>query len=447
VRLIEQFDLIVVGEAPLDILLDKNPSVKRPGGVMYSASAAVVAGAKVGVVCQVGHDEIGGFLPILEKLPIDIKGITRISSPGINYLIRNSDEVLPQLVTSQNSQYFPREYNPTPQEYYKCKALLLYPTDQKLLEDLATTIHSNCGKVYFDLQHDIKNIKDWRTLFQSCDVIFASWHELLAYTGQNTEYEAVKVLRELGASTIVIKYGIGGSVIYEKDTGEQPIRLPGYLANFKCTIGAGDVYNAIFAVEFSRTGSYKEAGSKAAIAASIFTEYFNFDDYFHALQNLYAEFDDEARRRFPVIAPPERLASIQLYLAGHFLSTPMRIWVDMVTQSLELRGFSIFSPYRDAGILDKNSSLEARQQCFLEDVVALDHSKAIVALLDGLGRGGTSWEIGYGYAKNIPVYGLQTDMSQPISNMVEQSCQFIETNLSRLINELLSFASEEIARG
>ena len=41
---------------------------------------------------------------------------------------------------------------------------------------------------------------------------------------------------------------------------------------------------------------------------------------------------------------------------------------------------------------------------------AINHSTCVVALLDGTQvDDGTAWEIGYAYAKGIPVYGLRTD--------------------------------------
>jgi sugar/nucleoside kinase (ribokinase family)/nucleoside 2-deoxyribosyltransferase len=435
----QPLDLIVVGEAPLDVILDTMPPTRRPGGAMYSAAAAAARGARVGVICEVGKDEIGGTLPAVKAAPINTEGVQQTDTCGVRYMIRNVDEVVPQIITSQG-QLSPNQQFTFPQEYAKAHGLLLYPYDIALLHEITALVHTAGGRVFFDLQHDIEELRDWEQIISQCDVVFASRKELLAYTGAQTDEEAVNSLRQLGAGTVIVKYGLGGSAIYVE--GHARILIPAYLADFKCTIGAGDVYNAVFALEYTQGTELKEAGSRAAVAAAIFSEHMEFEDYTQALSK--SDFAMEIRRRIPVIAHPEQLGQIQVYLAGHFLSTPMRIWVDRVTLALESRGFSVFSPYRDAGILHSTADVLERRACFENDVNELRNSQAIVALLDGPGRGGTSWEIGYAYAKGIPVFGLYTDAAKPLSNMVEQSCVTVNPTIASLLNELFSTLGDRI---
>jgi sugar/nucleoside kinase (ribokinase family)/nucleoside 2-deoxyribosyltransferase len=431
---VRAFDLVVVGEAPLDLVLDVRPPIKRPGGAMYSACAAAAVGARVGVVSEVGLDEIGELYPKVRDLPICIKGIQQLNTKGLCYVIENANEVIPQVVTAQGSHLSAGRRGSFPMEYVNTRCLLLYPHNLDLLLEIAAAVRSTCGKVFLDLQHDISDLSDCKEIIGQCDVVLASRQELLDYTNVETETEAVEHLRQLGASIVVVKYGMGGSAIYAGE--RERILIPAYLANFRCTIGAGDVYNAIFALQNASGASLQEAGSRAAVAASVFAEHMQFDDYIGALSKL--SFEKEIRSRTPVVAHPEQLAHIQIYLAGHFLSTPMRMWVDRVALALESRGFSVFSPYRDAGVLDCSADAQRRITCFLRDLEGLGNSQAVVALLDGLGRGGTSWEIGYAYAKCIPVFGLGTDPLQPLSNMVEQSCRVIEPTVARLLNDLFA---------
>jgi sugar/nucleoside kinase (ribokinase family)/nucleoside 2-deoxyribosyltransferase len=427
----QPLDLIVVGEAPLDLILDTRPPTKRPGGVMYSAATAAARGAKVGVICEVGKDEIGGMLAAVQAASIDTEGMQQVDTRGLRYIIRNADEVVPQIITA-HGQRSPSHQYALPQEYAKTHSLLLYPYTPELLLEIITPVRTAKGRVFFDLQHDIDDLKDWEQIISQCDVVFASRKELLAYTGAKTDVDAVNCLRQFGAGVVVVKYGLGGSAIYVE--GQERILVPAYLAGFKCTIGAGDVYNAVFALEYTQGTGLEEAGSRAAIAATVFSEHIEFEDYTQALSKL--DFAMEMRRRIPVIAHPEQLGQIQVYLAGHFLSTPMRMWVDRVTLALESRGFSVFSPYRDAGILHSTAEVSERHTCFENDVNELGNSQVVVALLDGLGRGGTSWEIGYAYAKGIPVFGLCTDTTKPMSNMVEQSCVAIKPTIAGLLSKL-----------
>jgi len=430
----QPYDLVVVGELPLDVILDSRPLVQRPGGVIYSACAAAARGAKVGVVGETGSDDIGGLLPKVCEVPINMEGVQRLATVGLHYFIRNADEVIPQVVTARGTRAPFSRRRSFPPAYADTRCLLLYPHSLELLLEIATAVRSTGGKVFLDLQHDIVDLGDWGQVIGQCDVVFASWQELLDCTAAATEAEAVESLRRLGAKTVVVKYGMGGSAIHT-DQGER-ILVPAYLADFKCTIGAGDVYNVIFALEYVSGTEIEAAGSRAAVAASVFSEHMQFDEYLRALSDL--DFEREVSRRIPVIAHPEHLAGIQVYLAGHFLSAPMRMWVDRVALALQTRGFSVFSPYRDAGVLDCTADAAKRHNCFVDDIRGLGDSQVVVALLDELGRGGTSWEIGYAYAQGIPIFGLCTDPSKPLSNMVEQSCESIESTLARLLNEMFA---------
>jgi len=120
----------------------------------------------------------------------------------------------------------------------------------------------------------------------------------------------------------------------------------------------------------------------------------------------------------------------------------MRDWVDAITQILEAKGFSVFSPYREVGVLTSKSTETEKKDCFEYDVKALDRADFIVALLDGVGYGGTSWEIGYAYARGKTIFGIHTDNGFPISNMILMSCKTVDHSLPQLINHILEYSFE-----
>jgi len=429
------YDLIVVGEAPTDVFDGLKFPISRPGGATYSAAAASALGAMVGIVAGVGDDEIRGMLPAIHDLGIDLRGIFRFSGQGLEYRIRNINEIFPQQVTVRRPQGI--ELNPSsfPSEYTNTRCLLCYPMRIPFLGDIAQRTKERGGIVCADLQHGIYEIQEWQSFISLTDILFSSRDELLHFTKSTNDQDAVKVLRNLGAKLIIVKYGIGGSTAYP-DAGD-PIQIPAFLANFKCTIGAGDVYNAVFALRYVSTGNLHQAGVDAALAASVFSEHLNFQDWVTALSRL--DFTRGAKSRTSIIAHPEQLSSTEIYLVGHFLSEPMRYWVDAITQVLEAKGFSVFSPYRDAGLLTSQSTDEEKRICFENDVKALDRADFVVALLDGLGRGGTSWEIGYAYARGKPIFGILTDTGLPLSNMMMMSCKTIDNSLVQFINHIMEY--------
>jgi len=432
-----QFDLVVVGGSPLDILLDYRDPVCRPGGAMYSALAATALGSRVAVVSETGEDKIGGYLGALEGLGIDLRGVEALPGTGLRYEIYNSDEIVPQIVSPLGWHLRPRRSDAFPNDYRSAGALLMYPYQRSLLGQLASGIRTNGGKIFFDLQHDIGSLDEWADILSLCDVVFASHNELLRITSVDTLDDAVQRLLEKGPELVIVKYGLGGSAAFSARGIEA--RIPAFLAAFRCTIGAGDTYNAAFAVRYSEHPDPQEAGEHAALAAAVFVEQVHFEQCVGALSSLSP--DEDRRRRVAVYVPPDVANNIRIYLAGHFLSAPMRRWVDYMTLSLESKGFSVFSPYRDAGLLEPKADLSQRINTFCADLRAIRESSALLALLDGLGHGGTAWEIGYAYSLSIPILGLLTDNRRSLSNMVEQSCIVLVDSHRDLINSLYEMVS------
>lgn len=432
-----RYDLTVIGEAAVDNLMDFTPPIRRPGGAFYSAIAAKAVGLDVavgGIGGETGNNE---FIPIIENLGINDRGILPNSQSCIEYRIYNSNEIVPQVISSRSPDAsvqigFPDDLTST-------KAILLYPTkNSALLIGFVEKAKKTGCLICLDLQHDIE-LSSLNQLIELADVIFASRNELLTFTGTKTDKEAINYIWNISAKMVVVKYGMGGSTIYRCD--EPSIQIPAFQANFKCTIGAGDTYNAIFISGLLKNKELETIGVEAALAASVFSENLEFEKIFEVLKNV--DFDREKSRRFQVLAHPEQLSSLKIYLAGSFLSIPMRNWVDLVTVTFESRGFSVFSPYRDVGLLSLSSQEGVKTKYFELDVINLANSNFVVALLDNIYRGGVSWELGYAYSKNIPIFGLLTDDQASISNMISQSCRTINSNLPSLLNDIFQYIMEK----
>lgn len=80
---------------------------------------------------------------------------------------------------------------------------------------------------------------------------------------------------------------------------------------------------------------------------------------------------------------------------------------------------------------------------------AIDVCDAVVALLDGPQvDDGTAWEIGYAFAKDIPVIGIRTDFRRSgdtphsrVNAMIEGSCVAIVSDADAVLRMLKELAS------
>ncbi|MBE6442100.1 MAG: nucleoside 2-deoxyribosyltransferase [Desulfovibrio desulfuricans] len=84
---------------------------------------------------------------------------------------------------------------------------------------------------------------------------------------------------------------------------------------------------------------------------------------------------------------------------------------------------------------------DAPKQIMERDRAAIDTCDAVVALLDGAQvDDGTAWEIGYAYAKGIPIIGIRTDFRRSgdtahscVNAMIEGSCAAIVKDADAVI--------------
>ena len=157
-----------------------------------------------------------------------------------------------------------------------------------------------------------------------------------------------------------------------------------------------------------------------------------------------------------------------IYLAGPLFSEAERHFLEStagrLAHCLEIDVVDdIFLPHRDAGELG-GSLLATRPAIFRSDIEAIDAATVVVAWLDGSDvDSGTAPEVGYAYAKGIPVVGLVTDFRIPlpmkaalpdwnINNMIWGMCDsgkslcLTPDDAARMVQKLLMKAETEVAK-
>ncbi|MDD5254403.1 MAG: nucleoside 2-deoxyribosyltransferase [Candidatus Nanoarchaeia archaeon] len=128
---------------------------------------------------------------------------------------------------------------------------------------------------------------------------------------------------------------------------------------------------------------------------------------------------------------------MKVYIAGPLWEEKQRKKLDEIDKICKSLKFKTFLPHRDVGVFTKGDS----KPFFIKDSEVIDECGLMIAILDWKGIGsGTAWEIGYAYAKNIPVISLVEDRNSlnqfdRVCVMVLNSVKLVE-NLDELKKEL-----------
>lgn len=122
----------------------------------------------------------------------------------------------------------------------------------------------------------------------------------------------------------------------------------------------------------------------------------------------------------------------RVYLAAPLFSAAERRFNEHLRDLLEKHLFSVFLPQEageDSGHRDEESQKRIFSQCCEE----ISRSDLVVAVIDGADAdSGTSFEMGYAFAKGIPVISLRTDFRRAgihecVNLMLEQSSRVVRS--------------------
>jgi len=138
--------------------------------------------------------------------------------------------------------------------------------------------------------------------------------------------------------------------------------------------------------------------------------------------------------RFPEITAIDTItfSRYRVYLAAPLFSAAERTYNAVIADLLKKNLFEVYLP-QDAGDDSTGRGMEEHQRLFTVNKEALARSDIVVAIVDGADAdSGTSWEMGYAYAKGIPVIALRTDFRhvgacEHVNLMLEQSATVVTT--------------------
>lgn len=226
--------------------------------------------------------------------------------------------------------------------------------------------------------------------------------ELKLSTGQADESQAVEALRrQTGAAVVVVKRGPRGVAVYDADHRSL---LSAYLSDTIFKIGSGDIFSAVFALQWAeRKASAIDAARTASQAVSYYVS--------SRSAQLPSMIDFT-----PEPAPfKDQIGTI--YLASPFFSLGQRWVVEESLKALEGLGATVFSPLHEVGIGRSSDDIAHL------DLAGLERAKAVFAILDGSDPG-TLFEIGYARARGIPVVALsEMSREEDLTMVIGSGCK------------------------
>lgn len=102
---------------------------------------------------------------------------------------------------------------------------------------------------------------------------------------------------------------------------------------------------------------------------------------------------------------------MRLYCAGPIFTQPQRAWLRRLGERLRKDGHDAFVPAEvEEDFHDTRGASKMRDEAFQANVAKLAAAQLVVACLDGADAdSGTSWEVGFAFARRIPVLGYRFD--------------------------------------
>src|SRR5437899_1173979 len=131
---------------------------------------------------------------------------------------------------------------------------------------------------------------------------------------------------------------------------------------------------------------------------------------------------------------------MKLYLAAPLFSEAERAFNLALADALSAAGHEVYLPQRDTPNVDGAARTTT---VFRANLSALSKADAVVAICEGPQvDDGTAWEIGYAYGRNIPVYGVRTDVriahqaDERVNLMILESLNELSPSIEQLVHTL-----------
>jgi sugar/nucleoside kinase (ribokinase family) len=227
-------------------------------------------GVPVRLVGMVGSDAFGEVvLNRLQSAGVDTGGIRRSVAPTATSVVLvggKGDRRFLHRLGSSGEMYlepdaFEREIQPGITHYHLATPFTL-PRMRAVYPELLRRARAHRLTTSLDTQHDSQG--KWMSEIALClpmvDVLFANDDEARMLTGSSDPVKVASVLREHGASTIVLKRGPEGCAVF---SDREEFHVPAFRVTAVDTTGAGDCFAGAWLAATCRGLGLREAARVA----------------------------------------------------------------------------------------------------------------------------------------------------------------------------------------
>ena len=128
---------------------------------------------------------------------------------------------------------------------------------------------------------------------------------------------------------------------------------------------------------------------------------------------------------------------MKVYIAGSLFSESDRKFLERIDEICKNHGLKTFLPHRDCGLWRNKKDVKKIAKC---DLDGFKDCSFLIANLNGFNVGaGTSWEMGYAYAKGIPIIAIKTD--RKVEDSIEEISAII-AGTTKIVESLEELESE-----
>lgn len=128
---------------------------------------------------------------------------------------------------------------------------------------------------------------------------------------------------------------------------------------------------------------------------------------------------------------------MKAYIAGPLCSEKEREFLEKIDRICKKLKIDTFLPHRECGLWKEGKDVK---EIAKGDLKGFDDCDFLIASLNGFNVGaGTAWEMGYAYAKNIPIIAIKTDR-KPEESIEEISA--IISGLTKIVTNLKELEKE-----
>jgi sulfofructose kinase len=229
---------------PADVKMPMDEFIKQGGGPVATALVALSRlGAKTAFVGKMGDDEFGNFMKKeLKKENVDISKV--VTEPGASsqfaFIIVDGETGKRTILWSQ-SDVSPLRESEIDQDFVT-SARMLHLDGLQMEAALASARWGRESGMTVVLDGD--TLRDGiEELVKLTDVLIASHHFALQFTGEKDVDKAIYKMRSFGPKVVGVTLGVEGCVISWED---NIIRKPAFKVDVVDTTGAGDVFHGAF---------------------------------------------------------------------------------------------------------------------------------------------------------------------------------------------------------